>query len=140
MSLTTGLAVIAILVAILSAHYARKALGETKRSNVIALHSSKKEIYDAFLHLKSHMEQKADGVELTAVSNFYQHYKNSILYFDEALSKDIEIYFKMCFQIADLNRTKITKEKRFELMDQVKVAAKFAVRIEEQLKNSMINK
>jgi hypothetical protein len=131
--ISTGLAIVAILVAVLSANYAREALSASKKSNDIALHSSQKEIYDAFLALKSHMTQRADLAEMEYVGKFYQSSINSKLYFDEKLSSEIERYFKTCFKIADLNRTKLTKEQRRELMAKAKVAEKFANAIEPQL-------
>ena len=56
------IALLALLVAGLSALYARRSWRESRKSNEISLLAHKKEIYDAFFELKMHMNQKVEFV------------------------------------------------------------------------------
>ncbi|WP_318452345.1 hypothetical protein [Photobacterium leiognathi] len=120
----------AILVAALSALYARWAWSEAHKANKISLHGHKKEIYDAFFELKMHMEQEEDLAERDHIHKFYYGSRNARFYFCEKIADKLQNYFDQCFYIADLNSTKITQEQRFDLMDKVKVAKALSVEIE----------
>ena len=124
------LAFAAILVAALSALYARWAWSEAHKANKISLHGHKKEIYDAFFELKMHMDQKADLAEIEHIHKFYYGSRNARFYFCGNIADKLKNYFDQCFYIADLNSTKITNEKRFDLMEKAKVAKALSVEIE----------
>lgn len=106
MELSDIIAIVAALVAGLSALYARWAWAEAKRANEISLSGHKKEIYDAFFELKMHMQQKADFAELSEVSKFYYPSRNAQLYFSKSLAEKISKYYEACFWVADIHRRK----------------------------------
>lgn len=96
------LAIVAILISLLSAIYARTVSSEARRSNEIALLGHRKAILDAFVDLKMHMEQRAQGAELEQVTKFYLWSRNSKIYFMGDLSEKILKYYGDCFKVADL--------------------------------------
>lgn len=100
------IAIVAVLVAGLSALYARWAWAEAKRANEITLSGHKKEIYDAFFELKMHMQQKAEFAEISEVSKFYYPSRNANLYLSKKLAEKISRYYDACFWIADIHRSK----------------------------------
>lgn len=95
---------LAILIAILSALYARWASSEAKRANEISLSAQRKEIYDAFFDLKMHMQQKAEDADAVEVSKFYRPSKNAKFFFKKDLAEKISRYFDACFSIGDIHR------------------------------------
>lgn len=96
---------IALLIALLSALYARWAATEAKKANRISLHQYRKDIYDAFVHLRMHMTQYADQAAISEVNKFYHPSRNAQFYFDRELAREIEQYFDLCFGIADTSKT-----------------------------------
>ena len=106
MDLSDIIAILAALVAGLSALYARWAWREARRANEISLSGHKKEIYDAFFELKMHMQQKAEFAELSEVSKFYYPSRNAQLYFSKSLAEKISKYYEACFWVADIHRRK----------------------------------
>lgn len=97
-------AILAVLVAALSALYARWAWGEAKRANEISLSGHRKEIYDAFFELKMHMQNKAEFAEISEVSKFYYPSRNAQLYLPKNLAEKISKYYEACFWLADTRR------------------------------------
>ncbi|KQO40964.1 hypothetical protein N5C54_25985 [Pseudomonas chengduensis] len=106
------LALLALLVAGLSALYARWSWREAKKANNISLLTHKKEIYDAFYELKMHMTSRAQFAELGEVSKFYYQHKNAKIHLPSELAGDIEKYYDACFWIAEIHRRDggLTKE------------------------------
>ncbi|MHA2879627.1 hypothetical protein ACXZ7R_24975 [Vibrio campbellii] len=133
MDISDATAVFSLVVAALSAVYARWAWSEAKKANEISLHTHQKEIYDAFFELKMHMTQKWDSAEVSSVSKFYYPSKNAVFYFDKVLADEISKYFTVCFRIADRNRRKTVSKERLELIDNADDADKLAQSIEKQL-------
>ncbi|EGQ9893048.1 hypothetical protein [Vibrio cholerae] len=133
LDISDATAVVSLVVAALSALYARWAWSEAKKANQISLHQHQKAIYDAFFELKMHMTQKWDGAETSSVSKFYYPSKNAVFYFDKPLADEIAKYFTVCFRISDSNRGKVTPEKRIELTDNARDADELAQSIEKQL-------
>ena len=99
MNLSTSdkIAILALLVAVLAALYARWSSMEAKKANQISLLSGRKEIYIAFLNLKMHMQQCQGSAQLAEVSKFYYSVINSQLYFPADLAKEVEDYYDACF-------------------------------------------
>lgn len=98
------IAILAALVAGLSALYARWAAEEAKRANELALLSHRKAIYDAFYELKIHMRQRGLRPDMEQVSKFYYPSRDSAFYVKESLSSEIAKYYDLCFKVADLAR------------------------------------
>ena len=116
LGLSDAIALGALILAGLSALYARWSLNEAKKANKISLLSYRKEVYDAFFELKMHMIIKAEFAELGEVSKFYYPSKNAKFYFSSALAQDIEMYYEACLGIANPNRNygRIPKEEYVE--------------------------
>lgn len=98
------IAILAVLVAGLSALYSRWVWQEAKRSNEISLSEHKKEIYDAFCELKMHMQHKAEFAEISEVSKFYSASKKAQLYLSSDLANKISKYYESCFWVANTHR------------------------------------
>lgn len=98
------IAVLAALVAGLSALYARWAAEEAKRANELALLPPRKAIYDAFHELKTHMTQKGLHPDIEQVSKFYNPSRDATFYVKESLSDELANYYALCFKVADLSR------------------------------------
>lgn len=129
------IAILALLVAGLSALYARWSWREARRANQISLLGHKKEIYDAFFELKMHMTQKAEYAELSEVSKFYYHSKNSKFYLPNDLAKSNEKYFDACLRISDIHRKYggISKDNIGEFKQHIDAEKELAPRIEKEI-------
>lgn len=129
------IAILAFLVAALSALYARWSWREAKKSNQISLLGHKKEIYDAFFELKMHIMQKAQFAEIGEVSKFYYPSKNAKIYLPSGLAKDIERYYDACFRIADIHRKYggITKESSAECKQYIEIERELSPKIEKEI-------
>lgn len=98
------IALFALLVAGLSALYARWAAMQAKRANELSLLAHRKAIYDAFHELRMHMEQRGHRPDMEQVSKFYLPSKDAAFYFKESLATEISKYYDLCFRVADLAR------------------------------------
>lgn len=129
------IALLALLLAGLSALYARWSWSEAKKANQISLLGHKKEIYDAFFELKMHMTQKAEFAELGEVSKFYYQSKNAKIYLSSTLAQDIEKYFDACFWVADIHRKYggISKESSAECEKHMETEKELAPKIEKEI-------
>ena len=129
------IAILALLVAGLSALYSHRSWREAKRSNQISLLGHKKEIYDAFFDLKMHMTQKAEFSEIGEVSKFYYPSRNANIYLPSDLAKDIEKYFDAYFWIADIHRKYggISKESSGECRKYIDTEKELAPKIEKEI-------
>lgn len=129
------LALLSLLVAGLSALYARWSWNEARKANQISLLGHKKEIYDAFFELKMHMTQKSQLAELGEVSKFYYPSKNANIYLPSDLAKDIENYFEACFRIADIHRKHggMTNDSRLECKQHIKIEIELAPKIDKEI-------
>lgn len=135
LSVSDVIAIVAALVAGLSALYARWSWHETKRANKISLLQHQKEIWDAFFELKMHMTQKAKFAELKEVSKFYYHARNAKIYFPRDLSEQIEKYYEACFWISDIHRKTggASAESTLEAEPHIKTEEKLAPTIESKI-------
>ena len=135
LSASDVIAIIAALVAILSALYARWSWHEAKRANKISLLQHQREIWDAFYELKMHMTQKAQFAEQHEVSKFYYHSRNAKIYFPRDVSGDIEKYYTACFEISDIHRkTKgVTHESIVKSEPSTKIEMDLAPKIEAKI-------
>ncbi|WP_162627357.1 hypothetical protein [Aeromonas media] len=130
MTAATALASIAILIAALSALYARWAWSEARKANNISLHAYRKEIYDAFHALRMHMTQNADFADFSEVKQFYQSSRTAKLYFDAQLASEIERYYDLCFNITHAGRSQVSRD---ELITQVTEASRVATVLNSKL-------
>ncbi|WP_141699175.1 hypothetical protein [Candidatus Thiosymbion oneisti] len=110
MTWSESLSVLSILVAGLSALYARHSWQEAIKANTISNHERKREIYNAFDTLKFAMLREACGINHESVGKFYQPSRDSEFYFSEKTHNKINRYFHVCFELAELNRKKSTRD------------------------------
>ena len=96
------IAVLAGLIAGLSALYARWAWKEANRSNELSLLSHRKEIFDALYELNQHIVQKGQFAVSEEVTKFFTHSRNSSYYFNNHIAGQISDYYDLCFKVADL--------------------------------------
>lgn len=99
------LATVALLIALLSANYARLALRESNRANEISLSVHRKEIYAAFSELKLHMDVKAEMAEKPEVQRFYNTFHTAKFYLPTDLYEKVSEYYRACFRVADINQS-----------------------------------
>lgn len=104
MSISDAAVVIALLMSVLSAVYARWSWCEAKKANQIALRGDMKKIYDAFFHLRMHMMQKAEFADQGEVSKFYYTAQTVGCTLSDSISADIKKYFDACFWIAEIHK------------------------------------
>ena len=97
------LALVALLVACLSALYARRAWREAHRANDINAHDRKLEVYRAFDALRFAMLQKACSVTHEETGKFHFPSRDSEFYFDPDIHGKLRKYWEICFELAELN-------------------------------------
>jgi hypothetical protein len=126
-----------VLVAILAAISAYRSARSAEKSNQINLHTHQKTIHDAFFELKMHLTQKAEFSQLQEVSKFYYPAKDAKFYFDQSLAKDIEKYFDLCFEIADLARVEKTIAETSKVSELLKSEMVLSKSVEERLNKKL---
>lgn len=97
MRITDTIALLTLLVAGLSALYARWSWRESNKANNISLLGNRKEIYYVFYELKMHTILKAQFAGPGEVSKFYYHQKNTKIYLPSDLAEDIENTMTLAF-------------------------------------------
>ena len=100
MDTSTWIATLSFLVALLAAIYARWASFEAKRSNDLAFHTNKIEIYKEFLVLKYAILQREENISYEDTKKFYFSHLYSEFFFSEQTHNKIKQYFDTCFDIA----------------------------------------
>ena len=126
-----------VLVTILVAISAYRSARSAEKANQINLHTHQKAIHDAFFELKMHVTQKAEFSQLQEVSKFYYPAKDAKFYFDKPLAKDIEKYFDLCFDIADLARVHKTDAERDKVYELLRSEIVLSKSVEERLNKKL---
>lgn len=126
-----------VLVAMLAAISAYRSARSAEKSNQINLHTHQKRIHDAFFALKMHVTQKAEFSQLQEISKFYYPAKDAKFYFDQPLAKDIEKYFDLCFEIADLARVDKTDVERSKVSELLRNEIVLSKSVEERLNRKL---
>lgn len=99
MDTSTWIAFASFLVALLAAIYARWTSFEAKRSNDIAFHTNKIEIYKEFLALKHAILQRDEKITYEDTKKFYFPHLYSEFFFSEQTHNKIKQYFDICSEI-----------------------------------------
>jgi len=102
-TLSETIAIIAALITLLSALYARWSWKQAKRSNEINTLQHKIDIYDAYHSLKMYMTQKAEFAEIEEVTKFYYPLRSAEYYLPKIYS-NIKIFQESCLAVARINR------------------------------------
>ena len=106
--------------ACLAAVYARWAWREARRANDIATHAKRMEIYKAFDALKFAMVQKAYSISHEDTGRFYSPSRDSEFYFTPEVHDKLWRYFEICFDLAEWNLKKTTRNPTGEELEQLR--------------------
>lgn len=94
------IAFLALGAAIWAGVSAHRSAREAKRANQQAMYHERRAVFDAFLDLNMHMQQKGQAPELEKVRAFYRHSHTAAFCFEAALAKEINDYFDAAFWLA----------------------------------------
>ena len=93
------------LVAILAALYARWVWGEAHRTNLLALHTHRMEVFRAFHRLRQSVQAEGIGVTKQMVGEFLGPARESRFYISEAkTSVLLNEYYEICFSFTEQSR------------------------------------
>src|SRR6266404_9192847 len=117
MDTSSLIAALPIPVALLSALYSRWVWGEARRTNLLALHANRIEVFRAFNSLRQSVQEQGFGIEQERVALFFHPSRESKFYFSEAkTSQLLGQYFDICFALAQqagkLDRPHLTEPER----------------------------
>lgn len=135
---------IAIFVSIASALFTFYTWRESKQANSISKHPMQLEIYDAYNDLVLHTKINGLGLNQAEVAKFYRYLKKAKFYFNKDFSNQIEHYFKICAELANLNRRYIRDigKGNNELINNIEIEQDKLddemMRLEENIENNFI--
>ena len=133
MDISTWVAALSFLAALLAAIYARWASFEAKRSNDLAFHTNKIEIYKDFFELKHAILQRDENINYKDTAKFYFSYLYSEFFFSPGTHCKIKEYFDICFKIAgkpiELSELNELKKKESELVKEVEQLIKAELKV-----------
>ena len=133
MDTSTWIAALSLLAAMLAAIYARWASFEAKRSNDLAFHTNKIEIYKEFLALKHAILQRNENINYEDTKKFYFPHLYSEFFFSEKTHNKIKHYFDTCFYIAGkpIEKSKLEelKKQEIELVNEVEELIKGEIKV-----------
>lgn len=116
---------------------ARQSAKEARRANAQAMYHGRRAVFDAFLDLSMHMQERGQAPDKAVVGRFYRYRHTAAFCFDKALAEDINAYFEAALQLADycgvnpglpklppeeLERYEFMKARSAPLLEQVKNA------------------
>lgn len=136
------IAIFAVLVAGLSALYARWSWAESKKANFISLLAERREIHRAFIELKHHMVQKGQFAISAEVGKFYWANKMAPFYFPKEIAKDLDTYYDACHWLAYYNipGEEKTSEEKEKIKNYFATERKLSKELEEKITNFLQNK
>jgi hypothetical protein len=123
MDTSSWVAAASLLAALLSALYARWMWGEARRTNFLALHTNRIDVFRAFNSLRQAVQEQGNRVELQRVSAFFHASQESKFYFSEPkTSQLLGQYFDTCFALTEqarkLARPHLTEAERNSIEEQ----------------------
>ena len=105
MDTSSLIAALSFLAALLAALYARWVWSEARRTNLLALHTNRVEVFRAFHRLRQSVQARGVEIEHELVGQFYQFSRESKFYFSEAKTSELLAkYFVACFELAEMSR------------------------------------
>ena len=111
MDMAVWIAALSFLVAALSALYARRVWSEARRTNLLALHTNRIEVFRAFNNLRHAIQELGMSIERERVLPFLHPSRESRFYFSEQKTSQLLIeYFDTCFALADVS-TKLNRDR-----------------------------
>ena len=99
----TVIAVVAALVAMLSALYARSQAIAAGRANEIALHDSRLRVYNGLVRFRAHISARGTGITEAEVRNFAEVAELSEFYFPGGVSPRLNTVFENALKLLSLN-------------------------------------
>lgn len=65
------------------------------------MYHERRAVFDAFLDLSMHMQERGQAPDKAVVGRFYRYHHTAEFCFDKALAKEIKDYFEAVLQLAD---------------------------------------
>lgn len=93
----------ALVVAAWAGYSAYRSAPEAKRANFQAMYQERRAVFDAFLVLSMHMQERGQAPIKEMVGRFYRHHHTASFCFDKSLSKEVEEYFDAAWKLADFS-------------------------------------
>jgi hypothetical protein len=123
MTTSDWIAVIAVLVALLTALYTRWVWNEARTTNLLALHVNRLEVYRAFNSLRQAVQERGVNIAPQHVALFYNPSQEAKFYFSEPrTSKLLRDYFDTCWKLTEqarkLDRTPLPEAERAHLHEE----------------------
>ncbi len=111
MDMAVWIAALSFLAAALAALYARWVWSEARRTNLLALHTNRIEVFRAFNELRQAMQERGMGVERERVLPFLHPSRESRFYFSEQKTSQLLVaYFDTCFALAEAS-TRLNRDR-----------------------------
>ena len=98
---STTIALLAFFAAVWAGHSAHRSAQEAKRANAQATYHERRAVFDAFLELSMHMQERGQAPDKAVVGRFYRHHLTAAFCFDKALAEEIKAYFEAALSLAD---------------------------------------
>ena len=98
---STTMALLALGAAAWAGHSAHRSAQEAKRANAQAMYHECRAVFDAFLDLSMHMQERGQAPDKAVVGRFYRYHHTAAFCFDKSLAKEIEEYFEAALLLSD---------------------------------------
>lgn len=98
---STAIALLALGAAAWAGVSADRSAKEAKRANAQAMYHERRAVFNAFLDLSMHMQERGQAPDKAVVGRFYRYLHTAAFCFDKALVKDINAYFEAALLLAD---------------------------------------
>ena len=99
MNIELALSLAALLISTLSALYARNAVRESKRANLISSHSHKLEIFESVKHFRNAFKIHAEATDAKLFIALFSSASKSSLYFTQPVAADLSKYSNAAFKV-----------------------------------------
>lgn len=119
MDIPLWISILSLLIAFLAALYSRWVWSEAKRTNLLALHANRMDVFRGFNALRQAVLQQGTSIEKKHVAPFYHHSREARFYFSKPETAELlREYYDVCFYLADasikLDRHSISDAERVE--------------------------
>lgn len=98
---STTIALLALGAAAWAGVSAHRSAREAKRANAQAMYHERRAVFDAFLDLSMHMQERGQAPDKAVVGRFYRYHHTAEFCFDKALAEDIKAFFEKALLLAD---------------------------------------
>jgi hypothetical protein len=91
----------ALLVSVWAGYSAYRSAQEARRANAQAMYNERRAVFDAFLELSMHIQERGQAPDKAVVGRFYRYQHTAAFCFDQALAEEIKAYFEAAQLLAD---------------------------------------